>query len=146
MLLQLIVLELILLMVAGANILWGAKGILAGLIIVSAINCYYNCLLENEFLFWQIIITLYVLIGLFLNYYLNKKTDQLRLVKVVTGSAVSGLAWSIFLPLIPGLLIWAFLIGIPLVFTYRKIPLFFYVQLFFKFIFSTGWLIIGNIL
>ena len=28
----------------------------------------------------------------------------------------------------------------------RKIPLFFYVQLFFKFIFSTGWLIIGNIL
>jgi hypothetical protein len=86
------------------------------------------------------------LLGGIVNYLLNKKTDKLRLVKVLTGSAVSLLSWGLFTPLIPGLFIWSILVGLPLVFSYRNIPKAFYLQLIFKFIFSTGWIIIGNIL
>ena len=146
MLLEFIILEFILILVAGACFLCGAKGILTALVLVSALNIFHNYFLVNEFWLWQIIIVAYTVFGFLLNYFFNKRTDELRVVKVAAGSAVSVLAWSIFMPLIPGLVIWAFLIGMPLVFTYRNIPGVFYAQLIFKFIFSTGWLIIGNIL
>ncbi|NLM20807.1 MAG: hypothetical protein GX207_03565 [Peptococcaceae bacterium] len=146
MLLEFIILEFVLIIAAGTGFLWGAKGIITGAVLVSALNIFQNYFLVNEFWLWQIIIVGYAVLGLMMNYFFNKRTDELRLVKVTAGSAVSVLAWSIFMPIIPGLLIWALFIGMPLLFTYRNIPGVFYAQLIFKFIFSTGWLIIGNIL
>jgi hypothetical protein len=133
-------------MVAGASFLWGTKGNITGFLLLSALNAFRYYYQADIFWLWEIMIAFYSLLGGIVNYLLNKKTDKLRLVKVLTGSAVSLLSWGLFTPLIPGLFIWSILVGLPLVFSYRNIPKAFYLQLIFKFIFSTGWIIIGNIL
>jgi len=127
--------------------MWGNKGILFSWLLLSAINVYHHRVsIINTLIMWELIISAWVIVGLVINYYLNKKTNHLRLLKITSGSAASLLAAGIFMPLIPGMILWLMLAGIPFFFTYRKIPAAFYQQIIFKFIFSTGWIIIGNIL
>lgn len=141
--LKLLGLELLLLYVAGLSFFAGVKGALISGIIISILNFILN---DSNFWDWQLIIILMVLVGILVNLVLDKKTDQLRVVKVTTGSITSLLTAPIFFSLAPALLIWVILIGIPLGFTYRNISKFLYIQILFRFIFALGWIIMGNIM
>jgi len=132
---------------AGFSLIGKSKGLAAGGLILSAINlfAYYTAGDWHALWFWQTVIVVYTVGGLLGNYFLNKKTAELRFLKVTAGSAVSVLSLGVFFPLIPAALIWGILAGLPLIFTYREVPKAFYLQIIFKFIFSCGWIIIGNI-
>jgi len=144
--LEYLVLEFLLIVAAGSSLFGVTIGIISSWLLLSVINIVHNYYAFQGIYFWELIISVYSLCGWTINYLLNRKTRNLRLVKVTAGSAVSVLAFGVFLPLIPGLIIWTLIVGIPLAFTYREIPKAFYLQLIFKFIFCSGWIIIGNIL
>lgn len=139
--LNLVGLELLLLYIAGISFFAGVKGTLISGLLISILNYMLN---YSNFWDWQLIIILIVLIGILVNLLLDKKTDQLRVVKVTTGSIASLFTAPIFFSLIPAFLIWVVLIGIPLGFTYRNISKYLYLQIFFRFIFALGWIIMGN--
>lgn len=139
-----LLLEFFLLSAAGFTLLWNDKGIILSWGVLTAINLLHNY--PYEFWYWEIIISLMALTGIALNYLLNKKTHHFRVLKVSTASAVSLLASGLVLPLFPAFLFWSFFLAVPLLFTYRTIPRAVYLQIIFKFIFSMGWIIIGNIL
>jgi hypothetical protein len=141
---QLLLVEIFLIAAAGFALGGGNKGILIAGIIISVINLLGNNF--PDFWFWEIILLLYCLSGVWVNFLLNRKTEQLRMVKVSAGSAAALLASGLFLPFWPGLFAWTLGIGVPLFFSYREVPKAFYLQIIFKFIFSAGWLMIGNIL
>lgn len=144
LLLEYIILEFLLLAVSGLPLLWGNKGIILAGLVVTALNYHGNTSLE--FWYWEQIIAIYLLLGLITNLVLNRKTENLRVVKVSGATLTSLLISPLFLPFFLGLAAWLLLIAIPLAFTYREIPKSVYLQIIFKFIFSAGWLIIGNIL
>lgn len=144
MFLQYLLLEFILISVAGLSCFWGNKGILTAGLILSTINIYYKY--PSTFWQWEMIILGYLAVGIIGNLIFNRKTDHLRVLKVSAGSVAALFSSGLFLPLIPGFIAWTFTIALPLLFTYRQIPKTLYLQIIFKFIFSTGWLIIGNIL
>ncbi|RNC29708.1 MAG: hypothetical protein AWM53_00325 [Candidatus Dichloromethanomonas elyunquensis] len=144
MFLKLLLLEFFLVSMAGLSLFGGSKGIMMSGIMISAVNLIGN--FHSNFWFWESIIILYSVFGFTLNNFLNHKTDQMRVVKVTAGSVAALLAAGLLIPFIPGFIAWTLGIGIPLVFTYREIPKALYLQIIFKFIFSIGWLIIGNIL
>ncbi|MGI6449761.1 MAG: hypothetical protein ACOX3R_05510 [Desulfitobacteriia bacterium] len=139
-----LVLEALLIVAGGASLFWGTKGVFLAAIILTIINYYHNYL--EDFWHWEPIIIFIGLVGIILNYFLDKKTQQLRIIKVSMVSAASLLAAGAILPLIPAFLLWSLIIGLPLLFTYRQIPRALYLQVIFKFIFFCGWLIIGNII
>ncbi|KUO66991.1 MAG: hypothetical protein APF84_17515 [Gracilibacter sp. BRH_c7a] len=141
--LKLIGLELLLLYVAGLSFFAGIKGILISGIFVSILNFIFN---YQNFWSWQLIIILMVMIGSLINYLLDKKTHELRIIKVTAGSIVSLFTAPIFFSIVPAFLIWIVIIGIPLGFTYRNITKFVYLQILFRFIFGFGWIIIGNVI
>lgn len=146
MFLEYVILELILVIIAGSSLVGEWKGVLFSGLLMSVLNTVYNYFVPGVFWTWQGLIFIYLLLVLAVNSYLNRKTGNLRLIKVVSGSAVSLTSLILFLPLLPGLFIWMIFIGLPLTFNYRKIPVSFFAQIIFKFIFSLGWIIIGNIL
>ena len=140
---KLLGLELLLLYLAGLTFFAGIKGIWISGIIISILNYIFN---YSGFWNWQLIIILLVLLGTLINLLLDRKTEQLRIVKVATGSALSLLTAPVFFSFIPAFLIWTLLIGIPLGFTYRKITKYVYLQIVLRFLFALGWIIIGNMI
>ncbi|NLI93626.1 MAG: hypothetical protein GX434_15970 [Peptococcaceae bacterium] len=144
MFLKLLLLEFVLLSIAGFSLFGRNKGMILSTILVSLINYLINS--PASFWFWEIIIMTYGILGILINSSFNHKTRHLRVVKVSAGSVAALLASGLFLPFFPALIAWTVGIGIPLIFTYREIPRSLFLQIIFKFIFSTGWLIIGNIL
>ncbi len=141
-----LLLELFLISVAGLSLFWGSKGIYFSLGIISIINFLANANYRYGFWFWEIIILLFAFFGLIIYFIFDKRTHQLGIIKVTTGSATTLLIFGVFLPLLPAFTLWSLIIGIPLVFASREISREQYRQLIFKFIFSTGWIIIGNML
>lgn len=137
-------LELILICAAGITLLGNYSGLVIAGLIVSAVNFAVNE--PGSILFWEIIILAYMCFGLITAYLLNRKTHNFRVLKVAGGSVTSLFLFGMLLPFIPAILIWTAIIGIPLVFNYRSISRAIVLQAIFKFIFCTGWLIIGNIL
>lgn len=142
MFLQYLLLEFILISLAGLSF-WGNKGILISGLILSALNIFHH---YPAFWNWEIIILGFVVSGIIVNFIFNKKTAHLRILKVSAGSVASLVASGLYLPLIPGFIAWTFTIALPILFTYREVPKALYLQIIFKFIFSLGWIIIGNIL
>ena len=143
-LLEYLVLELFLIAATGFSFIWGYKGIFISSVLVTTVNIFNNYLFD--YLFWEVIIFTYAFIGVAIKFFLDRKTNNLRVVKVTAGSAASLFFSGIFLPLILGMVIWSLLIGIPLTFSYRDMPSSAFLQIIFKFIFCSGWIIIGNIL
>lgn len=146
MFVKLVVWQAILLYLAGMSFFGGTKGIFSAGIILSLLNLYVNYSNSSVVFFWQIIIIIYTLAGIVVNHLFNRSTDNLRVLNVSAASFTSLLNAGIFFSFIPALIIWAVLIAIPLTFNYRSIPKSLFWQVFFKFIFSLGWIIIGNIL
>lgn len=142
--LKLLALEIVLVCAAGSSLIWNYIGVFFSGVIVSAINLVINP--AQDFWFWESVIILYMALGLAANALLNRQTHDFRLIKVISGSGSSFIVLGIFIPFIPAALLWAIFIGIPLIFSYRSVSRFVVIQLFFRFIFSFGWLIIGNIL
>lgn len=145
MIIKLVVWQAILLYLAGISLFGGTKGILGAGIILSFLNLYVNYSSSSVIFFWQIIIIIYTLTGIIINYLFNRSTENLRILKVSAASFSSLLNAGIFFSFIPALFIWTVLIAIPLIFNYKSIPKSLFWQVFFKFIFSLGWIIIGNI-
>ncbi len=139
--LKLLVLQMILLYLAGLSLFTGIKGVWVSGFMISIMNYIFN---HSNFWSWQLIIVLVVFFGTAINLVLNKKTEQLRVVKLTTGSMISFLTAPIFFSFVPAFLIWTALIGLPLGFTYRKISKYVYLQIIIRFIFALGWIIIGN--
>ena len=139
--LKLLVLQILLLYLAGLSFFIGIKGIWISGLIISVLNYSFN---HASFWHWELIIALFVLVGTAINLLLDRKTKQLRVVKVTTGSIISLLTAPIFFSFVPAFLIWTVLIGIPLGFTYRQISKYVYLQIFFRILFALGWIIIGN--
>lgn len=146
MFLEYLFLEIFLIFVAGLSLFWGKKGMYFSLGIISIINFIANINYLDSFWFWEIIILLFAFFGIIMSLIFDKKTNRLRMIKVTIGSMSTFIFFGILLPLLPALTLWSLFIGIPLLFTYRKIPKYLYPQIIFKFIFSSGWIIIGNIL
>lgn len=141
---ELILLELMLILAAGLSLIWGYKGMLISWMLISLINYGYNH--PEGFWFWEGLISSYTFLGVLINTYLGTITKNLRVLKVTAGSGGALITTAIFLPLFPAFLLWTVFLGIPLIFTYREISKAVPLQIFFKFIFSAGWLMIGNIL
>ena len=137
-------LEALLMVAGGASLLWGTKGIFLSVLILTTINYYHNYYLD--FWYWELIIIIIGLAGIILNSFLNRQTQNLRVLKVSMSSAASLFAAGVIFPLLPAFLLWSFLIGLPLIFNYRQIPPALRLHIIFKFIFFCGWIIIGNIL
>jgi len=142
--LEYVIVEFILISVAGFSLIWGNKGIVVAGVVITLLNFSGNNL--SDFWYWEKIMGLYWIFGITCNYLLNRKTQHLRVIKVSIGTMASLFTSGLFVPFLAGLIAWVFMIVIPLAFTYREIPKSLYLQIIFKFIFSTGWLIIGNIL
>lgn len=142
--LKLLALEIALVCAAGSSLLSNYVGVVFSGVILSTVNFILNPV--EGFWFWEVMLILYTGLGLTVNALLNCKTDDFRLMKVISGSGTSLIVLGIFLPLIPAALLWMIFVGIPLVFTYRNVSRFVLLQLIFRFIFSFGWIIIGNIL
>ena len=138
--LKLLALQFILLYIAGWSFFAGTKAIFVSGIILSLLNYSYN----QNFGLWQLIIMLFVLMGILVNLLLDKKTDKLRVVEVTTGSLVSLLTAPIFFSFLPAFLLWAIAIGIPLGFTYRNISKYVYLQIFIRLVYAIGVIVIGN--
>ncbi|UWG95635.1 hypothetical protein LPY66_11980 [Dehalobacter sp. DCM] len=137
-------LEMVLLCAAGSSLIWNTLGIVLSGVILSCVHFVINP--AESFWLWEAIIITYMGLGLAINALLNRYTHNFRLLKVVSGSGVPLVVLGVFVPLLPAALLWSFFVGIPLLFTYRSVSKFVLLQLIFRFIFSAGWLIIGNIL
>lgn len=144
MILKLFLVQFVLLYLAGLTFIGGRNGIIGAAIVLSLLN--YIVKYTHGFIFWQLIIAIYALTGLLINGWLNTRTNHLRLVKVSVGSIASLLTSGLLMPIIPAFLAWSVLLGIPLGFTYREIGKPVMIHMIFRFIFSGGWIIIGNIL
>lgn len=140
---QYILAEMIFLWAAGFSF-FGGKGLIGAFVCATAVNFWRNG--AFFFLGWEVILVIYLFLGLGINYFFNRKTDGLRVVKVAAGSGSALLVAGMILPVIPAFMCWALVIGLPLLFTRRKLPKAVWLQIIFQFIFSAGWLIIGNIL
>ena len=129
---QYLVLEALLVIAGGAALFWGTKGIFFSALILTAINYFHS--IPSSFWFWELLIISFALFGIIINIFFDYKTQHLRVVKVYIGSTASLLTAGVFLTLIPAFALWSFLIGLPLIFTYRQMPRTLYSQILFKFI------------
>jgi len=142
--LEYLILEFFLLVAFGVSLFARYKGMLFSALILSGINFINNT--ASNFWYWQIFIILFCILGVVLNRFFDRRNGDVRLLNITAGSSALLLGSLIVIPLIPGIVLWAVLIGLPLFFSISNIPKTVFIQLIFKFIFSTGWIIIGNIL
>jgi hypothetical protein len=142
--LEYLVVEFVFISMGGISLFAGNKGILIAGLTATVLNVLVNS--PADIIFWEPFVVSYCLVGLLINTVLNRRTDRLRVIKVSGGSGAALFASGLFFPMIAGFLAWLLILGIPLAFTYRETPKSVTIQIIFKFIFSTGWLIIGNIL
>lgn len=140
----LIIMELSLLYAAGISFFGGTRGIIGSAVLLSVINK----LLHNipDFTFWEIVIFCELILGISANYFIEKKTNLHQIFNISFGALSSIIIIGIFISLIPAFFIWLFLIGIPIIFTYKNPPIkWLYFHTLAKFILSLSWIIIGNI-
>ncbi|NLP43936.1 MAG: hypothetical protein GX351_04865 [Peptococcaceae bacterium] len=142
--LEYLVLEFFLLIAFGASLLTQFQGIIFSSLILSVINYMNN--VSSNFWYWEFLIIMFCIIGLILNYFFDRSNREFRLITITAGSSTILLGSLLVIPLIPGIVLWAAFIGLPIIFGIGNIPKTVLFQLIFKFIFSTGWIIIGNIL